>query len=70
MTIWEGRVVLIDIHKPLYAVDTGGKMYLVTGLFFPLGSSGGKDITVAVGDLDEWKSADEVRLMQLKGDNQ
>lgn len=57
----------IDITKPIYARDKeDGKVYLVDGLYFPLGKISGKDITIynEDDDLSEWRSIEDVELMQ------
>lgn len=56
-----------DITKPIYAKDKDdGKTYLVDGLFFPLGKSSGKDITIENEEenISEWRSIEDVELFQ------
>lgn len=54
----------IDTEKELYCRDKDdGGIYKVTAIFFPLGKLSGKDITIEVGDIDEWRSIDDIELI-------
>lgn len=55
----------IDINKPLYCIDKGtGEKFLIDAIFFPLGNSSGKDITIEVEKgLSEWRTIDEVKIL-------
>jgi hypothetical protein len=55
----------INIFKKLYAKDKDdNEVRLVTSIYFPLGKNSGKDLTVSCGDIDEWRSIEDVDLIQ------
>lgn len=61
----------VDLSKELLCLDKeDGKVYKITGIFLPLGKLSGKDITIEIeDDLDEWRSIDDIELLEQGGDN-
>lgn len=56
--------MIIDLDKPLYIRDKAtGKSHPVCSIYFPLGATSGKDLTVCVNDDCEWRSMDEVKFL-------
>lgn len=58
--------LIFDFNRPIYAKDKeDGKLYLVDAVFFPLGKPSEKDVVIIAGeDNTEWRSIDEVELLQ------
>ncbi|MDD3393796.1 MAG: hypothetical protein PHG19_04030 [Anaerotignum sp.] len=60
------KITAFDLSRPIYAFEKEKKM-LVNSIHFPLGSHGGKDISVVSHDdssVCEWRSFEEVTLIQ------